>query len=224
MGERIGPGGPPGLQSRCGARSRPGWVRFPHVPAIPLRLRRAFLVGALAAAAGTLAPPASSGQEPDPVPEDTAAARDTVAPEDAPPAGDTPAGVQAAAQDSVPPITPVGALVRSLVLPGWGQTAVGRPARGAVYFAAEAASLFMVFKTQAKLSAARRAEPPNEGLVESRAAQRENWIVLAAFWAFLSGLDAWVSTQFWDFEPEVTPPADGSAGLEATWRVSLPAP
>jgi hypothetical protein len=126
--------------------------------------------------------------------------------------------------DTVPPVSPVGALFRSLVLPGWGQTAVQRPARGAVYFAAETASLFMVFKTQAKLSAAQRANPPNESLVDSRTAQRENWIVLSAFIAFLSGLDAWVSAHFWDFEPEVTVPDDGSQGIQVTYRIPLRIP
>ncbi|MGH7540246.1 MAG: hypothetical protein ACRELC_04535 [Gemmatimonadota bacterium] len=116
-------------------------------------------------------------------------------------------------------MSPLGAFVRSLMLPGWGQTEVGRPIRGAVYFGAEAASLFMVFKSQSKLSAARRAAPPDEALIESRTNERENWIVLSAFIAFLSGLDAWVSAHFWDFEPAVTPAADGSAELGLTVHV-----
>ena len=124
--------------------------------------------------------------------------------------------------DTVPPISPLGALARSMVLPGWGQTAVGRPGRGAIYFVAEAASLFMVFKTHAKLGAARDAEPPREGLVEARTRQRENWIVLAAFIAFLSGIDAWISTHFWDFEPTLRAPEDGSVGLAFAFRVPFP--
>lgn len=129
--------------------------------------------------------------------------------------------VEEARVDSVPPVSPLGALVRSLVIPGWGQTAVDKPARGAVYFAAASASLFMIFKTQAKLNAARDAEPMNESLVDSRSSQRENWIVLYGFVAFLSGLDAWVSTHFWDFEPEVTVPEDGS-GVQIGLRLPDP--
>jgi len=124
--------------------------------------------------------------------------------------------------DSVAPVGPLGALVRSLVLPGWGQVAVGRPERGAVYFGAEAASLFMVFKSHAKLAAARRADPVRQGLIDSRTSQRENWIVISVFIAFLSGLDAWVSSHFWDFEPAVRPPPDGSLGLSLSLPVGPP--
>ena len=131
---------------------------------------------------------------------------------------------RATVRDTVPPVTPVGALVRSLVLPGWGQTAVGRPARGAVYFVAEAASLFMVFKTQAKLDAARRGVGADSTLVESREQQREDWIVLSVFWALMSGVDAWVSTHLYGFEGQLTPPEDGSAGVAFHYRVPIDLP
>jgi len=131
----------------------------------------------------------------------------------------TGAGVRA---DTVPPVTPLGALARSMVIPGWGQVEVGRPSRGAIYFAAEAASLYMVFKTQARLSAAKRTDPPDEGLVDSRTRQRENWIVLSVFIAFVSGLDAWVSANFWDFEPRIEAPSDGSIGLALSLSLGFP--
>jgi len=182
----------PGLQNRCGARTRPGWVRFPHVPAILV------LLAALT--------PALLGQEPQPREDAESGASRT------------------AFRDSIPPVTPFGSLVRSLVIPGWGQTSVGQPTRGAIYFAAASASLFMVFKSQGKLSAARRANPPDESLIDSRNRQRENWIVLYGFVAFVSALDAWVSTQFWDFEPEVTAPEDGTIGLTLSYRVPVGRP
>ncbi|MYA34107.1 MAG: hypothetical protein F4164_11060 [Gemmatimonadales bacterium] len=121
-----------------------------------------------------------------------------------------------------PPISPLGAFGRSLILPGWGQLEVGRPARGAFYFAAESVFLFMVFKSDARLSAAKEELPLNEERISNRSGQRENWIVLAGFFAFLSGLDAWVSTQFWDFEPSIGPPADGSIGLALGFEVDFP--
>ncbi len=80
----------------------------------------------------------------------------------------------------------------------------------------------MVLKSDARLAAAREEMPPNEERISARSGQRENWIVLAGFIAFLSGLDAWVSTQFWDFEPRVGPPPDGSVGLAVTLSVDLP--
>ncbi len=214
----------PRLQSERGARERPGWVRFPHVPAIRAACAAFLLLGAVAggAAAQEGEEPERQGQEQGPEAEggerqDSEADRDPQTPDalERPPAQ---------ARDTLPPVSPVGALMRSLVVPGWGQASVGRPVRGGIYFAAEGLSLLMVFKTQAKLRAARQAEPPDEGLVESRTGQRENWIVLAGFVAFLSGLDAWVSTHFWDFEPEVRPPADGSAGAELRWSVPVSVP
>lgn len=124
--------------------------------------------------------------------------------------------------DTIPPVSPLGALARSMVIPGWGQVEVGRPSRGAIYFAAEAASLFMVFKTQSRLSAAKRTDPPNEDLIDARTRQRENWIVLSVFIAFVSGLDAWVSANFWDFEPRIEAPSDGSVGLALSVPIGIP--
>jgi len=108
------------------------------------------------------------------------------------------------------------------VLPGWGQAEVGRPDRGAIYFAADAAVLYMVFKSSANLSAARRTNPLDQMLVDDRTAERENWIVLSVFIAFVSGLDAWVSTHFWDFEPRVVAPDDGSIGVGLAFKVGFP--
>ena len=190
-----------GLQNRYGAFTRPGWVRFPHVPAILSLL-----------CWGAIDPPALSAQDPPPPP----VAADTLAPADTAVAADTLTAEQR------PPITPLGAFGRSLILPGWGQLEVGQPSRGAFYFAAEAVFLFMVFKSDARLSAAKAEIPQNEERISNRSGQRENWIVLAGFVAFLSGLDAWVSAQFWDFEPTVSPPPDGSLGVALGFKVDLP--
>jgi hypothetical protein len=187
-----------GLQNRYGAFARPGWVRFPHVPAS----LRAGLMAAFILASAT---PGLLAQDP-PATPDTATTS-------------VPAG---AVNDSVPPVTPLGAFARSLVLPGWGQVEVGRPARGAIYFGAASASLFMVFKSAQKLSAARKADPPSEGVIEARKGQRENWIVVTVFIAFLSGIDAWVSTHFWDFEASIQPPPDGAPGAAFGFRIDVP--
>ena len=191
-----------GLQNRYGAFARPGWVRFPHVPAT-FALAAALLLGHV------LEPSPLRAQDPPP----PAAVADSVSAE-ATPAADT--------TGRRPPISPLGAFGRSLILPGWGQLEVGRPSRGAFYFAAESVFLFMVFKSDARLSAAKEELPLNEERISNRSGQRENWIVLAGFIAFLSGLDAWVSTQFWDFEPSIGPPADGSVGIALGFKVDFP--
>ena len=120
----------------------------------------------------------------------------------------------------LPPVSPMGAFFRSLVLPGWGQVAADQPGRGAFYFAMEAGSLWMLFKTNAKLNAAKRSYPRNDDLIAAREAQFEDWAALAVFWALFSGVDAWVSAQLWDFKGEVVPPPDGSPG--AAFQYSIP--
>ena len=128
-----------------------------------------------------------------------------------------------AASDSLgPPVTPMGAFLRSLVLPGWGQAAVNQPVRGAFYFTMEATSLWMLYKAQTKLEAAERAG--DEELASARKEQKEDWIVMAVFWALFAGVDAWVSTHFWGFEGAVVPPPDGSPGVALQYSVPVGGP
>ena len=121
-----------------------------------------------------------------------------------------------------PPVTPMGAFLRSLVLPGWGQATVNQPVRGAFYFTMEATSLWMLYKTQTKLQAAERAG--DEELASARKDQKEDWIVMAVFWALFAGVDAWVSTHFWGFEGAVVPPPDGSPGVALQYSVPVGGP
>lgn len=128
-----------------------------------------------------------------------------------------------------PPLSPGGAFFRSLVLPGWAQAELGHEARGAFYFFAESFSLFMVARTQKRLSHAERTLPEDSGIISSRKQQREDWIALAVFWAFFSAADAWVSVQLFGFEERTeTGPEplsldvrwDGSA-FQIGWRVPV---
>ena len=175
---------------------RPGWVRFPHVPAI-------FFLFLLYDSA---IPGPTAGQEP------AGEAEDPV---------ESVVLVPQAAADSLPPISPFSALIRSLVIPGWGQASVGRPERGAIYFAAGSAALVLVFQSQSLLNAARRSEPVDEDLVDSLSGQKETRIVWYGFIAFFSALDAWVSTHFWHFEPEVVMPDDGGVGVQMNYSVPI---
>ena len=167
-------------------------------------------------------PSAAQAQETDrPVPVDTLAAESVQAPTQVP--ATEPLAMQPPPADSagpMAPVSPMGAFFRSLVLPGWGQVSVDQPGRGAFYFAMQAGSLWMLFKTNAKLNAAKRSYPRNEDLIAAREAQFEDWAALAVFWALFSGVDAWVSAQLWDFKGEVVPPPDGSPG--AAFQYSVP--
>lgn len=69
---------------------------------------------------------------------------------------DAPAPVPA---DTIPavsePITPGGAFLRSVILPGWGQAHFEAYTRGGVYFSGWVGNNFMNFKNQVKLNEAR---------------------------------------------------------------------
>lgn len=60
-----------------------------------------------------------------------------------------------AAPDTVAPITPGGAFIRSMAVPGWGQSAFGSYFRGGIYFAGWAANWFMIFRNDVRLDEAR---------------------------------------------------------------------
>jgi hypothetical protein len=143
--------------------------------------------------------------------------------------GDTVATVP----DSLLRITPRGAFLRSLVLPGWGQSELGAPGRGGVYFLLESGSLWMVLKTGQKLDEARRLETiaretgeigptAKHPLVRDRENQREDWITLSIFWLFFSGADAFVAAHLQDFDVHVNAvPRPGGGGTELRATVPL---
>lgn len=61
--------------------------------------------------------------------------------------------------------TPAGAFLRSLLIPGWGQGAVGSYWRGGVYFGGHVANTFMLVKTRGRLQEIRRVGARREGMV-----------------------------------------------------------
>ena len=50
--------------------------------------------------------------------------------------------------------SPAGALVRSMMIPGWGQAVAGSPGRGAFYFTVQSLSVWMILKTSKTLGSA----------------------------------------------------------------------
>jgi len=121
---------------------------------------------------------------------------------------------------SKPPLSPGGAFLRSFVLPGWAQAELGAESRGALYFFAESFSLFMVARTQARLSWAERTQPENSPVIESRRQQREDWIALAVFWAFFAAADGWVSVHLYGFDERTgVKPEDIAIGVG--WQIPI---
>lgn len=66
--------------------------------------------------------------------------------------------------------TPAGAMVRSVILPGWGQAAVGSPLRGGVYFLGHTVNVFMLLKTRARLGEIRSIAGRREGVLRDSVA------------------------------------------------------
>jgi hypothetical protein len=189
---------------------------MPNRPALLMTLRMIRLLPLLALLAACLAPRAAAAQEP--APRDTARGPIQIR-------GDTVAAVP----DSLLRITPRGAFMRSLILPGWGQSELGATGRGGVYFTLEAGSLWMVLKSHQKLQEARELETiarqtgeigptAKHPLVRDRENQREDWITLSIFWLFFSGADAFVAAHLQDFDVHVNavPRPGGGTELRAT--------
>jgi len=91
------------------------------------------------------------------------------------PQGDPPG--RPAAQASVPPaqeplpISPGGAFLRSVLVPGWGHVAIGSYTRGGFYFAAEAMTAYAFLRTRTRLSEARSRSALRESVIRSRLAE-----------------------------------------------------
>ncbi len=114
-----------------------------------------------------------------------------------------------------PPITPTGAFLRSLALPGWGQTRLNRNVTAGLFLSFEALAAAMVWKSQWQLDFAR----VRGKHVTSHTQEREDWIVLLVFNHLFSGAEAYVSAHLWDFPGALRiQAAPGGAGI----GVSLP--
>ncbi|OGT96342.1 MAG: hypothetical protein A3I79_03505 [Gemmatimonadetes bacterium RIFCSPLOWO2_02_FULL_71_11] len=117
-----------------------------------------------------------------------------------------------------PPITPTGAFLRSLVLPGWGQARLGRNTTGGLFVAFEGLAAAMVWKSQWQLQFART----RNKYVESHRQEREDWIVLLVFNHLMSGAEAYVSAHLFDFPAALQ--IDRLPGGRAGIGVTIPLP
>jgi hypothetical protein len=138
-----------------------------------------------------------------------------------------------AVTDTVPAeraISPRGAFLRSMIVPGWGQAYVGAPGRGAVYFALETGSLWMLHRSRHQLRDARERQrwlretgqlQPNQAdpLVESREDQLEDWVTLSVFFLFFAGADAFVAAYLADFDEHVGVRPMPGGGVQLELRV-----
>ena len=89
------------------------------------------------------------------------------------------------------------ALLRSAVLPGWGQHFNGRPIKALFFASASAAALTAVVAEHRAIDAA-----PTLEIHEDRAARRNTRLLYFALSVALSAIDAYVDAQLADFEAD----------------------
>ena len=210
-------------------RSKVGWVRFPHSPAILLLL----LVFAFTASV----PGSAIAQQRD-------SARAGIA------------APQPAATDTTrkPPLSPRRAFLTSLILPGYAQTVFGRSKAAMLFAVIEIGSIGMARKSALDLRVAKglprdsvvatyRIDPttglaeidPKTGLaipdtyitsrftddrIKARRTHYEDWIAAIVFNHLFSGADAYVAANLWDFKANIGVVASPrAAGIYASLRL-----
>lgn len=111
-----------------------------------------------------------------------------------------------------PPVAPLPAFFRSLVLPGWGQAILNRRLTGGLFMIWEGVTLSMTLKAHREVQFLRRTEHTRvpEGSTDessrlrSKKSEREDWMVLLAFNHLFSGLEAYVGAHLWDFPTDMS--------------------
>lgn len=94
------------------------------------------------------------------------------------------------------PTTPTGAMLRSFLIPGWGQAVYGRKVTAGFMMGVEGLSLGMILKVSGELDHTRAAGGGSEA---AKLQEREDWITILVFNHLMSGLEAYVAAHLYDF-------------------------
>jgi hypothetical protein len=144
--------------------------------------------------------------------------------------------VSAAPDSNRPPISARRAFLSSFFLPGYGQTRLDRPRAAMLFSVAEVLSVGMAMKAQQDLREAKRIgldsvpgtftltggnQTPatflrgrfNADRLSARRTHYEDWIAAIVFNHLLSGADAYVAANLWDFGPNIRGTASASGIL-----------
>jgi hypothetical protein len=97
-------------------------------------------------------------------------------------------------------VRPMGAFLRSFLLPGWGQAATDRPMTGAVFVAWEGVTAMMTLKAQQEANYFKAIHSANLRLKRQEV---QDWLVLWVFNHLFSGAEAYVSAHLRDFPPDL---------------------
>ncbi len=110
-----------------------------------------------------------------------------------------------ARRDSAPRDTshlmrPGAAFWRSLVLPGWGQSATGRHTVGAIFVTWEGVTAMMTLKAQREADYMKQTGSPN---IHAKRQEVQDWLVLWIFNHLFAGAEAYVSAHLQDFPKDL---------------------
>jgi hypothetical protein len=113
--------------------------------------------------------------------------------------------------DTAHRVRPMGAFLRSLLVPGWGQAVTGRRVAGAVFATWEGVTAMMTLKAQSEFHYLREARSVNVG---AKRQEVQDWLVLWIFNHLFSGAEAFVSAHLQDFPKDLSVRAfPGGVGL-----------
>jgi len=97
-------------------------------------------------------------------------------------------------------VRPMGAFLRSFLLPGWGQAATDRPMTGAAFVAWEGVTAMMTLKAQQEANYFKAIHSAN---LRHKRQEVQDWLVLWVFNHLFSGAEAYVSAHLRDFPPDL---------------------
>lgn len=103
--------------------------------------------------------------------------------------------------DTTHRLRPMGAFLRSFLLPGWGQAATGRRVTGALFATWEGLAAMMTLKAQSEYHYLKESQASN--LVGAKRQEVQDWLVLWVFNHFFSGAEAFVSAHLQDFPKDL---------------------
>ena len=105
-----------------------------------------------------------------------------------------------AVQDTSHRLKPFAAAWRSLVIPGWGQAALGRDVAGVVLASREGVTMMMTLKARQELHYVQQS---GSGNVQAKRQQAQDWLILWIFNHLFAGAEAFVSAHLQDFPKEL---------------------
>jgi hypothetical protein len=109
-------------------------------------------------------------------------------------------GAPPAARDTSHRLQPFGAAWRSLLIPGWGQAALGRDVAGAAFVAWEGVTMMMTLKAHQEVHYLEQSGSANLG---AKRQEVQDWLILWIFNHLFAGAEAFVSAHLQDFPKEL---------------------